>query len=139
MDPVTRRRSLAEQTEGTLFDVAPNIRGEAPSVPNQASEDAADFILKSPIRRNSWRKILLYLSTQDRPVSMVQISEATGLKINAVCGRLSHKELRPDYIATHPQACQSSAVPALRVDGFTITKLGRDRVRRATTEHLPGH
>lgn len=138
MDNATRRRSLDEQLQDApLFDVAPDIRTDPPSVPNQASEDAADFILKSPIRRKSWRKILLYLATQDAPVSMLQISEATGLKINAVCGRLSNKELRPDCIATHPQACRSGVVPTLRVDGFTITMAGRERVRKATNDPLP--
>jgi hypothetical protein len=115
-----------------LFDVAPDIRTAAPSVPTRSSEAAADMITNSPLRRASWRKILLYLASQDRPVSREELSEAIGVPQHSLCARIA--ELRPTWVECAPQTCRAKS--GIMVDGYALTPSGRERVARAQTEPI---
>ena len=107
----------------------PDVRTPNASVAgSRTSEDAAD-LASSPFRRASYRKIMLVLAASDRPLSMAEIAERTGVLLNVVCLRLRVGELRPLWIQTHPGACRSAVKPSLAVDGFTLTEQGRHRVR----------
>lgn len=113
-------------SEYAPLSALPLFAGPPPSAPTASSEDAAD-LLSRPFRRDAWRKLLLVLAAAgDKPLSMADLAERTSLAINVVCARLS--ELRPVLVARHDRACESHAKKGLRVDGFTLTPAGRERV-----------
>jgi hypothetical protein len=116
-----------------LFDVfeRPRMETPAPSAPrSRSSEDAADAV-SNPLRAKSHKKIMwaLVTATAERPRSMAEIRDRTGLAINVICARLS--ELRPLWVQQHERACISHAKPSLRVDGFSLTSAGQERIQAA--------
>jgi hypothetical protein len=115
-----------------LFDVAPPIETPAPSVARPGSEAAADMITKSPLRRASWRKILLYLASQDQPVSREELSEALDHPQHSLCARLS--ELSPIWVEGTEGACRAKS--GIAVLGYSLTPAGRERIARAQTEPI---
>ena len=123
---------MSEQAPLSTLPLFADPEPPAPSVPTPGSEDAADLILNSPMRRKSWRRILLYLATQDAPVSREHLSEALDIPQHSLCGRLS--ELSPTLVERIEGACTSKA--GIAVQGYRLTTIGRERVRRATEEPI---
>lgn len=103
---------------------APDIRTEAPSAPgSESSRRAARTIISG--RKSQYRAILLTLAAAREPLSRDQISHRTQIQTSSLCGRLS--ELRGAWIEVIRDACISDA--GLTVDGYELTKMGRDSVR----------
>lgn len=111
----------------SLSDDLPLFAGPAPSQPgSKSSEDAADCV-SDPMRANNHRRIMAVLSSK-RAMSMGEIAKLAELPINIICARIS--ELRPLWVEQHDRACESQVKPGLRVDGFTLTDAGAERVGR---------
>lgn len=119
----------------TLFDPSPDVRTPAPSVPSSTSETAADAILKSPFRRVSLRKILLFLANvpAGETRSMAEIGQVADIPVHVMCARLDDLV---GYVEKVEGDRASSAKPSLRVNGYRLTALGRARVLQARTEPL---
>ena len=113
-----------------LFDAAPDVRTPAPAAPGSASSQIAADAIDGPFRRASLRRIMLTLATLDAPISRYALSERTGLPVNVLCARIP--ELVPIWVEVVPGACESHAKAGLHVDGYRLTDVGRERVRKAT-------
>lgn len=119
----------------SLFDEVvevrvPDIKTRVPSAPGSATSAAAAAKVTDPMRADSYRKIMLVLGAipDDGVLSREELSVRTGIKESSLCGRLSDRELRPDWIEAVESACVSSA--GVAVDGYRLTTKGRARLAR---------
>lgn len=120
----------------SLFDVAPDIQAPAPSVPSATSEAAADAIQKSPFRRASLRRIMLFLAElpAGETRSMAEIGAAVGIPVHVMCARLRDLE---GWVYRVDADRVSSAKPSLRVNGYRLNPAGRARTAQARSEPFP--
>lgn len=98
-----RRRELVKKNAplGGLFDQAGSalrlplrvgpIRGEAPSVRNDASEAAADAMERNPAKRETQHKRILreLLSRPAMGYTRNELAKVTGILLQSVCARVS--------------------------------------------------
>jgi hypothetical protein len=107
---------------------APDIRTDAPAAPGSATSKAAAEAIDGPFRTKSYRKSLTALVASGRPMSREELSTVTGIKESSLCGRLSDRELRPEWVAVVPGACVSAA--GVSVDGYVATDATKRRMAR---------
>lgn len=108
-----------------LFAI-PDIKTPPPIAPGSESSRLAAEAIDGPLRKASWRKIMLTLAASTKPLSRAELCERTGLLESTACARLA--ELRPTFVEAVELACTSpSGRPC---DGYTLTPAGRARLNQ---------
>ncbi len=123
---------MISYTDTPLFAApvdVPDIRTAPPVAPGSRSSEMASALL-GPFRRASWRKVMLALAAAGRPLTREELSERTGMKDCALCGRIS--ELRPIWIEAH--SCSGVSAAGVKVDTYSLTAAGLARVRASVKE-----